>query len=552
MSASQDKKRRQTERMEGTDKRTLAEREAAIKAKKERTRWGIVGAIIVVFAVVVILLNTNLFYSGTTAVTIGDHEYTNADFQYYYTSAYSSFANNYGDYLSLFFDSSQDLDDQAFNSTYITMMGGTVPEGVDENSSWKDYFKAVALQNMVEVTALYDEAVKAGYELTEEQQTELDEAVASFDSAATMYGLSDAEAFVSFYYGKGNSVKSVSELMRMGYIASGYAQEKFDSFEYTQEELDAYYDEHADELDAFTFSYYLVSAEKVETTETVTDEETGEETEETTEAVTDETMAEAKETAERILEAAENGLEQQAMSFAEAVTEVMGEDASATEYENTLGVYSVSYVADPVSEWVVDAARAEGDMTVIESEGSGYYVVYYGGRSDNSDYNAVSFRHILINADDENDDGEYSTEELGLAEDAINEIYDEWKNGDATEESFAELANANSEDSGSNTNGGLYEHVGKNSMVDVVNDFIFDPDTKPGDTTVVLNEGSYTGWHLIYFVGTDEMSYHNCLADYGIGSVEGLRQPDYNTWRDEMVATYTANVNSFVNWFAKV
>ena len=45
MSASQDKKRRQTERMEGTDKRTLAEREAAQKAKKERTRWGIVGAI---------------------------------------------------------------------------------------------------------------------------------------------------------------------------------------------------------------------------------------------------------------------------------------------------------------------------------------------------------------------------------------------------------------------------------------------------------------------------------------------------------------------------
>ena len=43
--------------------------EAARKAKKERTRWGIVGAIIVVFAVVVILLNTNLFYSGTTALT---------------------------------------------------------------------------------------------------------------------------------------------------------------------------------------------------------------------------------------------------------------------------------------------------------------------------------------------------------------------------------------------------------------------------------------------------------------------------------------------------
>ena len=121
MSASQDKKRRQTERMEGADKRTLAEREAAIKAKKERTRWGIVGAIIVVFAVVVILLNTNLFYSGTTAITIGGYKYTNADFQYYYNTAYSSFVNSNSSYLSLFFDSSHDLDDQAFNPTYIKM-----------------------------------------------------------------------------------------------------------------------------------------------------------------------------------------------------------------------------------------------------------------------------------------------------------------------------------------------------------------------------------------------------------------------------------------------
>ena len=548
MSASQDKKRRQTERMEGTDKRTLAEREAAVKRKKERTRWGIVGAIIAVFVIVVILLNTNLFYSGTTAITINGTKYTNADFQYYYTSAYSNFVNTYGSYLSMFFDSSQDLDEQAFTATYLP----DLPEGIDENSSWKDYFKALAIQNMVEVTALYNEAEKAGYELSEEDAAEIDEVIASFDTAAQNYGLRNAKAFVSFYYGKGNTVESVRELLTRGYIASGYAQEKFESFEYTQEELDAYYNEHADELDAFTFSYYLVAAEKVETTETVTDEETGEETEETTEAVTDETMAEAKETAERIMEAAENGQEQQAMSFAEAVTEVMGEDAAATEYENTLGVSSVNYLADGDSVWLTDSARSEGDLAVIEAEGSGYYVVYFGGRSDNTDYNAVSFRHILKNVSDTDGDGEYSSEEIGTTEEAINTLYEEWQNGDATEESFAELANANSDDSGSNTNGGLYEHVGKNSMVDVVNDFIFDPARQPGDTTVVFNDGSYTGWHIIYFVGTDEMSYHDCLADYGVSSVEGLRQPDYNAWRDELVGGYTATVSSFINWFAKV
>ena len=552
MSASQDKKRRQTERMEGTDKRTLAEREAAQKAKKERTRWGIVGAIIVVFAVVVILLNTNLFYSGTTAITIGDYKYTNADFQYYYSNAYASFMNSYGSYFSMF-DTTQDLDDQAFDPTYITMFGGTVPESLGEDASWKDYFEAVAIENMVEVTALYDNALKEGYALSEEDAASVDAAVASFDTAATSYGLRNAEAFVSFYYGKGNTVESVRSLMERGYIASAYAQDKYDSFEYTPDELAAYYDEHKDELDAFSFEYYLVAADKEEVTETVTDEETGEETEQTSEKVTDATMAAAKENADRLLTAAESGAAESALSFSEAVTEVFGADASATEHTNSLGVNCLTYLPDSVSEWLTDASRTAGDMTVIESEDSGYYVVCFNGRSDNTDYNAVNFRHILIKATDENEDGEYSAEELAAAEDKINEIYDEWVNGEATEDSFAELANANSEDSGSNTNGGLYEHVGKNSMVDVVNDFIFDPNTKPGDTTIVLNESSsYTGYHLIYFVGADEMSYHDCLADYGTGSVEGLRQPDYNAWHDELVAGYSASVNSFINWFAKV
>ena len=255
---------------------------------------------------------------------------------------------------------------------------------------------------------------------------------------------------------------------------------------------------------------------------------------------------------DKLLTAAQSGADEAALSFSEAVTEVFGADASATEYTNTLGVNCLTYLPDAVSNWLTDASRSAGDMAVLEVEDSGYYVVCFNGRSDNTDYNAVNFRHILINATDENEDGEFSAEELTVAEDKINEIYDEWVNGDATEESFAELANANSEDSGSNTNGGLYEHVGKNSMVDVVNDFIFDPNTQPGDTTIVLNEGSYTGYHLIYFVGPDEMSYHDCLADYGTGSVEGLRQPDYNAWHDELVGSYSASVNSFINWFAKV
>ena len=75
MSASQDKKRRQAEREAGTSPKTLAEREAEKKAKKERRTWTIVGVIIAVFVVLIVLLNTNLLYTGTTAMTIGDYKF---------------------------------------------------------------------------------------------------------------------------------------------------------------------------------------------------------------------------------------------------------------------------------------------------------------------------------------------------------------------------------------------------------------------------------------------------------------------------------------------
>ena len=473
-------------------------------------------------------------------------------------TADAAFMNSYGSYFSMF-DTTQDLDDQAFDPTYITMFGGTVPESLGEDASWKDYFEAVAIENMVEITALYDSAVKEGYTLSEEDAASIEEAVASFDTAAASYGLRNGEAFVSFYYGKGNTIESVSALMERGYIASAYAQDKYDSFEYTSDELAAYYDEHKDELDAFSFEYYLVSAEKEKVTETVTDEETGEETEQTAERATEETMAEAKETAERLYDVIESGRAEQAMSFSEAVGEVMGEEAveNVIDYKNALGVNCLTFMPDSVSDWLTDASRTEGDMALLEVEDSGWCVLLFNGRNDNSDYNAVNFRHILVKAVDSDGDGEFSAEELTVAEDKINELYDEWKNGEATEDSFAALASANTEDTSSASNGGLYEHVGVDSMVEGVNDFIYDPARQPGDTAVVFNESaSYTGYHLVYFVGTDEMSYHDCLADYGYSSmyssVEGLRQPDYTAWHDELVAGYSADVNSFINWFAKV
>ena len=152
MSASQDKKRRQAERESGSSPKTLAEREAAVKARKERRTWTIVGVLVALFVVVIVLLNTNLLYTGTTSVTVGDYKFTNAEYQYYYTTAYNNFTYQYGSYASLLgLDTSADLDEQTVQSSLFTMLGLEIPESLqpaDEEETaeftWDDYFRETA------------------------------------------------------------------------------------------------------------------------------------------------------------------------------------------------------------------------------------------------------------------------------------------------------------------------------------------------------------------------------------------------------------------------
>ena len=75
----------------------------------------------------------------------------------------------------------------------------------------------------------------------------------------------------------------------------------------------------------------------------------------------------------------------------------------------------------------------------------------------------------------------------------------EWLAGDATEDSFAALAEEKSEDPGSSTNGGLYENVAKGQMVEPFEDWCFDETRAAGDYGLVKTK---YGYHVMYFVSS--------------------------------------------------
>jgi parvulin-like peptidyl-prolyl isomerase len=537
MSASQNKKQRRLEREAGTDKRTVAKLEEDVKNRKSRIRWT-GGAIVTILLILVILVsNSNLFYNVVPAVKIGDKNYTNADYQYYYYSAYYQFCNNYSDYLSYFLDTSTPLDEQQFDGTYLSLFGITIPDALSDTTkypspTWADYFRETALASMTQITALYENAVADGYTLSDDDSTAIDQQISSFDSYADYYGYASAKKYIAAAYGRGCNADIIRKLLEMNYIASAYSTDQYDSFTYTPAQLSAWYAENKDSYDTFDYMYYLVPAETVEVTKDVTDDSTGETSPQTSQEVTDETMAAAKNTADALA-----AMVSDEASFTDAVAVV---SADATPTKSTL--VSGSSLPSAYSEWLLDSSRKTGDVTVAESSGSGYYVVLFLNRGDNS-YNTVSVRHILIKAVDTDGDGSYSDEEMAAAKSSIEEIYDEWKSGDATEDSFAALANEKSDDTGSNTNGGLYENVYKGEMVTEFNDFCFAPGRKPGDTAIVQGtSSSYSGYHLVYFVGEGDR-YCDYLAE------NNLRSEDFTKWQTDIEQGYEP-VTTFAMKFA--
>ncbi len=135
---------------------------------------------------------------------------------------------------------------------------------------------------------------------------------------------------------------------------------------------------------------------------------------------------------------------------------------------------------------------------------------YASSGIEKSDVKMVNVRHILIQPEGKNDDGTYTDEAWAEAEKKANELLTEWKNGEHTEDSFAYMAAENSTDSGSATNGGLYEDIYPGQMVDAFDAWCFDASRKPGDTGIVKTE---YGYHIMYFVSTGEHAYWYACAE---------------------------------------
>ncbi len=108
-------------------------------------------------------------------------------------------------------------------------------------------------------------------------------------------------------------------------------------------------------------------------------------------------------------------------------------------------------------------------------------------------------RHILITPQSSTDENAttFTDAEWEACRVKAQNLLDEWLSGEATEDSFAELAKLHTEDPGSKEEGGLYTDVYKNQMVKEFNDWVFDESREYGHTGLVKT--TY-GYHIMFYV----------------------------------------------------
>ncbi len=455
--------------------------EEARIAKKNKLVMTVVSIVLVVCIAAGVCVNQLYYANGKylrdkTAVASATTEVDGAMLLYFYNSTLNSYRTYYSGLMDMYLgiDSSKSLKNQ-YRS---------------EGLSWFDSFMSETVNALNEVLALYEDSVANGFTLTEEQKELIRIAQDGTDMSAFNGRLKKSD---------------VDKCLELSLTATFYKQQLIDNYDYTEDEIAAKYD--ASPKSYNKASYRVVNIDYAE---------------DGSKAYTE------VEANKKALELQTAGTEENFIAIAKEAIKEMYPDMTDETVQNTIDSgYIESYglsAGVEFSEWAFDPERKVGDA-YINRDSEGYFSVYFlTALPEKETYKTVNARHILLSTDD------YSEAE---AEQKANEIYAQWQNGEATEESFAKLASIHSSDVGSVYAGGLYKNITKDYMVEEFDAWIYDEGRKVGDTAIIKT--SY-GWHIMYYSGEGLEAWQAAVFetlqdeeyDADIATIQAMYEPVYD------------------------
>ncbi len=557
-----------------------------VKKLKAYTVTFIVVMVLIVAIIAGVALRTpvaGIIDRNTKAITIGTHTLSTTDLSYYYYETLNNFYqqfSDYGDYAVLYM--------QMYGlNPYVALDLQVIDQSTGE--TWADYFVDAAKQNARWAYAMRDAAEKdPTFALSAEDEATLTNLESSLNYYASYAGYSSVASYLRGIYGPGATLKNYTEYYRTTLIATTYANQYLEGLSFTSDDYRNYEKDKTHEFNSYSYAVYeLISDDYLDflglgTTST---DEDGKETVTYTDAEKQQALAAALEdakllTAEGIVDvetfnAAINALlinqptvddkkETEETEETEGTEEAQDAETEETEdteeteeaeeapattatVEATIGNHilysSLSTKLNAEAQtWLSDSARKAGDVTYLEistGEGdskvvTGYYVVMYTGVDDNTYYSA-DVQHILIKFEGGKKDADgntiYTQEEKDKAKAEAQAILDSFLQEERQDsEVFGLLAEENSEDTGSASEGGLISGVNWDAgYVEAFTQWATS-EHEVGDTGLVETE---YGWHIMFYTAKSELSYRDSMID------ELLTSETYTAWEEGLTAALT-------------
>ena len=508
MSASREKKPRQGESGDVLSERAQQLRKEQETARRNRITYTIIGVVAVILIAALLVWDSGIFQRKATAVTIDGTDHTVAEVQYFYSNAIQT-EYQYAMYGLSAFDASKNPKDQIKDEA--------------TGETWHDHFIEQAVESMKYYVALENDANANGFTLPDEAVAYKESILTSIDNAVTTGGYGSRQAYLKLNFGDYMTEAEFEKLLDREITVMYYTQAKQDDLTYTQDELDAYYREHADDLDTFIYDQLAFRASVP--AETNEDGSPIEHTEEEEAALLETAKADTKALAETVKARLDAG------ESMEALAEEYADKLYSTQLDETRFGSSVN---TSLADWIFADDCTAGSTTLAEHDGNSYYIYYVAQMKDRyrDDSATANVRHILVSAGSDPTDDDYVT-----AKNSASELLEQWQSGDATEEHFAQLASLTSADTSSASNGGLISNINAtNSYVDTFMDWCLDSSRTPGDVDIIQTTGSSTkGWHIMYFSSWGDPMWK-------ITTQSALSTDDMNDWIASLTEGITAEL----------
>ncbi|MBQ8029121.1 MAG: peptidylprolyl isomerase [Clostridia bacterium] len=516
---------------------------------------------------------SGIIQRNTVALRVGDETVSQAEYGYYYSSTYSNLYQTYGYYFSYIgFDSTRGLAEQEYTDSLGEIEG--FPE--DKTPTWADYIDYSTQQSIKYIKANVLEAKKLGLTLGEKENANIEKTIADYEeqvvASSQQAGLTlSFSAYLENNFGKGVNKKVLVKILEDSALAQMVQEKKEAELAdaVTDKQIEKEYKSNLENYGVVTLRNYAVVAETVKSTD-----EEGNETNEATKETLKAAKAKAEAFAAKATDvetfkqlASESEKEAGNKDYKDFLTE------DSLSLSTDIGYSDLSYSSsdEDFLEWAFDK-KTEVNSTYVTENDEGYLVcMMVEPVHKMASYNTFDSRHILIKFADETasttETAEESEEETTAAEGEetketeetteaettqaakeevkvetidlskyegvnvdlvvnaetaknktsykkIQEVLEKYLEGEHTAEAFGLLAEEYSEDGGSNTNGGLYEGTKAGEFVPAYNDWCVAEGRKEGDLALVEYDGeNYSGYHLIYYVGQNEVTWKDGVRD---------------------------------------